>query len=111
MNNKEILEKAKKENKYGDEMYNYLYRRGAQYAMVAGLIVCVIGMIVDLIINSGFTLLGYFMMTTQMAMQTTLYGFLAIKYRRRADIVCFVLYSVALILFIICLIIYLIGLI
>lgn len=111
MDKKDILEKAQKENKYGDEMYNYLYRKGAQIAMTVGLFICVIGMIVDLIINSRFTLLGYFMMITQLAMQTTLYGFLAIKYKRRGDIVCVVLDSVALVLFIICLIIYLVGLI
>jgi len=111
MNNKDILEKAQKENKYADEMYNYLYRRGSQIAMTVGLVVCVLGMLVDLIINSRFTLLGYFMMITQLAMQATLYGFLAVKYKRRGEIICVILYSVALVLFVICLIIYLATLI
>ncbi len=111
MDKKDVLEKAQKENKYGDEMYNHLYRKGAQIAMIVGLCICVIGIIVDLIINSRFTLLGYFMMITQLAMQTTLYGFLAIKNKRRGDIIGVVFASVALILFIICLIIYLVALI
>ena len=110
MDKKDILEKAQKENKYGDEMYNHLYRRGSQFAMTIGSIICVIGMIVDLIINSSFTLLGYFMMTTQLAMQTALYGFIAVKCKKRGDITCAILDSVALILFIICLIIHLLGL-
>lgn len=111
MNNKDILEKAKKENKYGDEMYNYLYRKGAQIAMTAGLCICAIGMIVDLILNSSFTLLGYFMIITQLTMNSTLYGFIAIKYKKRRDIVCAVVDLISLILFIICLIIHLIDII
>ena len=110
MDRKDILEKAKKENKGADEMDSYLYRRGAQIAMTVGLIICVIGMIVDLIMNSTFTLLGCFMTIMQLSMQSTLYGFLAIKTKTKGNIVCFVLDSIALILFIIVLIIKLIGL-
>ena len=110
MDRKDILEKAKKENKGVDEMYNYLYRRGAQIAMTVGLIICVIGMIVDLIMNSTFTLLGCFMTIMQLSMQSALYGFLAIKTKTKGNIVCFVLDSIALILFIVVLIIKLIGL-
>ena len=110
MDKKDILEKAKKENKGADEMYNYLYRRGAQHAMAVGLIICCIGMVVDLIMNSTFTLLGCFMMIMQSSMQSTLYGFLAIKFKTKGDIVCFILNLVALVLFIIILIIKLIGL-
>ena len=111
MDKKDILKKAQKENKYGDEMYNYLNRKGAQIAMAAGLLICTIGIIVDLIINSKLTLLGYFMVIMQLTMQSALYGFLAIKCKRRADIACVLLSSVALILFIICLIVYLLALI
>ena len=110
MDKKDILEKAKKENKGADEMYNYLYRRGAQHAMAVGLIICCIGMLVDLIMNSTFTLLGCFMMIMQSSMQSTLYGFLAIKFKTKGDIACFILNLVALVLFIIILIIKLIGL-
>jgi hypothetical protein len=110
MDKKDILEKAQKENKGADEMYNYLYRRGAQLAMTVGLVICCIGMIVDLIMNSTFTLLGCFMMIMQLSMQSTLYGFLAIKTKTKGNIVCFVLDSIALILFIVVLIIKLIGL-
>ena len=39
MDKKDILEKAKKENKSGDEMYSHFYRQGAQMAMAIGLIV------------------------------------------------------------------------
>ena len=106
----DILEKAKKENKSGDEMYNYLYRRGAQHAMAVGLIVCCVGMIIDLIMNSTFTLLGCFMMIMQTSMQGTLYGFLASKSKKRGDLVCFILDAIALILFIIITIIKIIGL-
>ena len=110
MDKKDILEKARKENKGVDEMYNHLYRRGAQHAMVVGLIVCVIGMIVDLIINSEFTLLGCFMMIMQSSMQATLYGFLAFKGKKRGDLVCFILDSIVIVLFIIVLIIKLLNL-
>ena len=110
MDKKDILEMARKENKGVDEMYNHLYRRGAQHAMAVGLIVCGIGMIVDLIINSKFTLLGCFMMIMQSSMQATLYGFLAFKGKKRGDLVCFILNSVGLVLFIIVLIIKLLNL-
>ena len=110
MDKKDILEKAKKENKSGDEMYNYLYRRGAQHAMAVGLIICCVGMIIDLIMNSTFTLLGCFMMIMQTSMQGTLYGFLAFKSKKRGDLVCFILDAIALILFIIITIIKMIGL-
>ena len=110
MEKNDILEKAKKENKGADEMYNYLYRRGAQIAMTVGLIICCIGMVVDLIMNSTFTLLGCFMMIMQLSMSVSLYGFLAIKCKTKGNIVCFVLDSVALILFVVILIIKLIGL-
>ena len=109
MDKKDILEKARKENKGADEMDNYLYRKGSQIAMTVGLIICVIGMIVDLIMNSTFTLLGCFMTIMQLSMQSTLYGFLAIKTKTKRNIVCFVLDSIALILFIVVLIIKLIG--
>ena len=105
MDKKDVLEKAKKENKGVDEMYNYLYRRGAQHAMAVGMIICTIGMIVDLIMNSTFTLLGCFMMIMQLSMQSTLYGFMAIKCKTKGDITCFILYLVALVLFIVILII------
>ena len=110
MDKKDVLEKAQKESKYGDEMYNYLCRRGSQIAMTVGLCMCLIGVIVDLILHASFTLLGYFMMITQLTMETVLYGFLAMKYKRRGDIICAVLYSVGLILFLICLVIHLVGL-
>ena len=45
----------------------------------------------------------------QLSMQATLYGFLAIKTKTKGNIVCFVLDSIALILFIVVLIIKLIG--
>ena len=110
MEKKDILEKAQKENKGADEMYNYLYRKGTQFAMTVGLGICCIGMIVDLIMNSTFTLLGCFMMIMQLSMQATLYGFVAIKCKAKGDIVCFILALVALVLFIVVLIIKLIGL-
>lgn len=109
MDKKDILEKAKKENKGADERYNYLYRKGAQFAMGVGLVICCIGMIVDLIMNSKFTILGYFMTITQLAMQATLYIFIAIKNKERRDIICAVLDSIALALFIIAMILNLLG--
>ena len=110
MDKKDILEKARKETRGGDEMYNHLYRRGAQHAMAIGLIVCSIGMIIDLIINSKFTLLGCFMMIMQSSMQAALYGFLAFKCKKRGDLVCFILGSIGVVLFIIVLIIKLLNL-
>ena len=110
MDKKDILEKAQKENKGADEMYNYLYRKGAQIAMTVGLAICCVGMIVDLIINSSFTLLGCFMMIMQLSMQGTLYGFLAIKIKTKGNITCFILNAVALVLFIVVTVIKLIGL-
>lgn len=110
MDKKDVLEKAQKENKGADEMYNYLYRKGAQLAMTVGLVICCIGMIVDLIMNSTFTLLGCFMMIMQLSMQSTLYGFIAIKCKTKGDITCFILDLVALVLFIVILIIKLLGL-
>ena len=110
MDKKDVLEKAKKENKGVDEMYNYLYRRGAQHAMAVGMIICTIGMIVDLIVNSEFTLLGCFMMIMQSSMQAALYGFLAFKCKKRGDLVCFILDSIVVVLFIIVVIIKLVGL-
>lgn len=109
MDKKGILEKAKKENKNADERYYYLHRRGTQLAMGVGLVICCIGTCVDLIINSKFTLLGYFMMITQMAMQGTLHVFLAIKNKQFGEIICAVFAIIALILFVICLILYLLG--
>ena len=102
---------AQKEYRHTDEMYNHLYRRGSQLAMTVGLCICVIGLIVDLVLNAKITALGYFMVITQSGMQATLYGFLAIKYKRRAEITCSILNFVSLILFIICLIIYLLKLV
>ena len=111
MDKKDILEKAKKENNGADEMYNYIYRRAAQIAMVVGLGICCIVMVVDLIMNLGvFSLLGRVMFIMQLAMQSTLYGFLAIKCKKGVDIACFVLDSVALLAFLISTIIYLVGL-
>ena len=51
-----------------------------------------------------------FMMIMQSSMQSTLYGFLAIKFKTKVDIACFILNLVVLVLFIIILIIKLIGL-
>ena len=110
MDKKDILEKAKKENKGVDEMYNYFHRKGTQLAMTVGMIICSIGMIVDLIVNSKFTLLGCFMMIMQSSMQAALYGFLAFKCKKRGDLVCFVLNSIGVVLFIIVVIIKLVGL-
>ena len=110
MDKKDILEKAKKENKGVDEMYNYFYRKGTQRAMTVGMGICLIGMLVDLIVNGKFTLLGCFMMIMQSSMQAALYGFLAFKCKKRGDLVCFILDSIVVVLFIIVLIIKLVGL-
>ena len=67
-------------------------------------------LVVDLIMNSTFTLLGCFMMIMQLSMQSTLYGFIAIKCKTKGDIACFILNLVALVLFIVVLIIKLLGL-
>ena len=110
MEKKDILEKAQKENKGADEMYNYIYRKGAQFAMTVGIVICCVGMIVDLIMNSSFTLLGCFMMTMQLAMQSSLHGFVAFKIKTKGSMACFILNSVALVLFIVVTVIKIIGL-
>ena len=101
MDREDILEKAKKENKGADEMYNYLYRRGAQIAMTVGLIICVIAMIVDLILNSQFTLLGYFAFFIEAGMQFALQLFLAIKSKNAANKASAILFGIALIIWIV----------
>lgn len=110
MDKKDILEKAQKENKKGDEMYNYFYRRGAQFAMVAGLIVCVIGMLVDLVVNSRFTELGYFMAITQTAMNFALHLFTGVKSKDKTNIIIAVLNGIAMVAFIAALICYMLNL-
>ena len=112
MDKKDILEKAQKENKGADEMYNYIYFRGARLAMTIALAMCCIIAFIDMIIHSGsFTILGRAMFIVQLSMQSTLYGFLAIKCKRGTDIACFVLDILALIAFLISTIIYLLNLV
>lgn len=109
MDKKDILEKAKKENKSGDEMYNYLYRRGAQIGMSIGLVVCCVAMIVDLILNSEFTLLGYFASLIEISMQFALQLFLAIKVKGKANIASSILFGVALVIWIVLIVTFILG--
>ena len=109
MDKNEILEKSKKENKGADEMYNYLYRRGAQIAMSIGLVVCCIAMIVDLILNSQFTLLGYFASLIEISMQFAMQLFLAIKIKSKANIVSSILFGIALVMWIVIIVMRLLG--
>ena len=109
MDKNDILEKAKKENKGVDEMYDYFYRRGAQIAMGIGLVVCCIAMIVDVILNSEFTLLGYFASLIEISMQFALQVFLAIKTKSKANIASSILFGIALVIWIVLIITRILG--
>ena len=109
MEKKDILEKAQKENKGVDEMYNYLYRRGAQIGMSIGLVVCCVAMIVDLILNSKFTLLGYFASLIEISMQFAVQLFLAIKTKGKANIVSSLLFGIALTIWIVLIVTFMLG--
>lgn len=109
MEKNDILEKAKKENKNGDEMYSHFYRQGAQMAMAIGLIVCVIATIVDLILNSKYTLLGYFAFLIEISMQFPLHLFLAIKTKNKANKVSAILFGIALVIWLVLTVTYIFG--
>ena len=106
MDKKDILEKAQKENKYGDERYNRIYLQGAQIGMSVGIALCGIAVMLDTIINSGMSWLSIFIMLIQCAMNGTMYTVLAIQCRKRRDIILAICFGVVCIAFIVLLIIY-----
>ena len=110
MDKNDILEKAQKENKGGDEMYYYFYSQGAKAAMGIGLAICCIAMIVDLIVNFGFTLLGYFACLIEFGMQFTLHFVLAIKSKKKANIATAIFHGIVLVMWIVVTVIKIIGL-
>lgn len=105
MDKNDILEKAKKENRACDEMYYYFYSQGARAAMAIGLVICCIAMVLDLIINSKFTLLGYFACLIQFGMQFTLHFVLAIKSKQKANIATAILHGIGLVMWIVVIVI------
>ena len=110
MEKKDILEKAQKENNGADEMYNYFYRRGAQIAMSIGIVICAIGMIIDLILYSETTLLGFFSIIIYTGMQFTLHAFLAIKEKSKGHIITSIFMGILLLFFIVRVIVYIVML-
>ena len=110
MDKKDILEKAQKENNGADEMYNYLYRRGAQISLGVGIILCAIGMILDLILYENMTMLGFFSIVMYMGMQFALHLFLAIKLKHKGNIATAIFCGVFLLFWIVRIIIYIVML-
>lgn len=110
MEKKDILEKAQKENNGADEMYNYFYRRGAQIAMSIGIVICAIGMIIDLILYSETTLLGFFSIIIYTGMQFTLHAFLAFKVKSKGHIITSIFMGILLLFWIVRVIVYIVML-
>ena len=94
MEKREILEKAKKENKYGDELYKQVHMQGSKLGMAVGILICGIMALVDVIIHSEMTLMSIPAMLIEMAMQCTMYTVLAVKCKKRGDIIMACLFGV-----------------
>ena len=109
MDKKDILEKAKKENKFGDERYSRIYSQSAQLGMSIGIALCGIAVLIDCMVNSEMSWQSLFIMLIQCAMNATMYISLAIQCRKRRDIIFSILFSTVCIGFIILLIVYFIS--
>ena len=60
MEKKDILEKAREENKYADERYRQIYLQSAQSGMSVGIAICGIAVMVDTILNSEMSWMSIF---------------------------------------------------
>lgn len=106
MEKKDILEKAREENKYADERYRQIYLQSAQIGMSVGIAICGIAVMVDTILNSEMSWMSIFIMLIQCAMNGTMYTILAIQCRKRRDIILASCFDVICVAFIIILVIY-----
>lgn len=106
MDKNNILEKAKKENKFGDERYRQVYLQASQLGMSVGMLLCGIVLFVDLLLHSETTWTSLVALVIQMGMQGTLYTALAIQCKKRRDIIMACLFIVLLIVFVALLIVF-----
>ena len=108
MEKKEILEKAKKENKFGDERYKQVYLHGAQLGMSLGILICGIVILIDLSLHSKTTWTSLVAILIELTMQGTLYTVLAIQCKKRRDIITACFFCILFIIFVAFLLIYII---
>ena len=100
MEKNEILEKSKKENKRGDERYVQAYNESAKLAMSIGVLACGLINLICVIVSSVSIVL-YVTNTIMISMWFSLYVSLAIKCKKRSDIILCVVFGVILLAFIV----------
>lgn len=106
MDKNEILEKSKAENKNGDEMYSHHYAQSGRLAMTIGILAASLITLLDIIMNSTLTAMAYAANVIMLSMEFVLYLSLAIKCKKRADIIFSIFFGIVLVAWLVLTVLY-----